>query len=71
MGVAAGYPLGHGDVTGIGNQMIDDFGVGGGMKNRAVFDQLPTQGKAVGQVAVVGQSQAAEIEFSEQRLDVA
>ena len=41
------------------------------MKNRAATDQLLSDGESVGQVAVVSDGQAAELEIREQRLHVA
>ena len=48
-----------------------DLGVGRRLADGARADKLAPQGQAVGQVAVVGDGEAAELEFGEQRLDVA
>ena len=51
--------------------MKDDLGVGGGGEDGAFRDQLFAQSKKVGQVAVVGQGDAAGRHVGEHRLDVA
>ncbi len=52
------------------DQMQDHLGVGGGLHHRAVADQFAPQRQAVGEVAVMGDGEAAGIQFSEQRLHV-
>ena len=52
-------------------QQQHDFGVRGRLADRAFADQLAPQRQAVGEIAVVGDRQAAGVEFGEQRLDVA
>ena len=54
-----------------GDQVEDHLGVGGRLEDRALRDQLVAQREGVGQVAVVGDGEAAEVELGEQRLDVA
>ena len=51
--------------------MQDDFGVGGRLADGAGGDQLLAQRQRVGQVAVVGDGEAAGVEVGEQRLHVA
>ena len=51
--------------------MDDDLGVGGRLEERAAAHQRPADGERVGQVAVVRDGEAAELEVGEQRLDVA
>ena len=51
--------------------MQDDLGVGGRLEDGAVAHQFAAQRQAVGEIAVVGDGEAAGIEFGEQRLDVA
>ena len=48
-----------------------DFGVGGRLADGAVADELAPQREAVGQIAVMSDSEAAGLELGEQRLDVA
>ena len=48
-----------------------NLGVGGRLADGARADKLAPQGQAVGQVAVVGDGEAAGLKFGEQRLDVA
>ena len=54
-----------------GDEVEDHLGVGGRLEDRAVADELAPQGQAVGQVAVMGDREAAAVEFGEERLDVA
>ena len=51
--------------------MQDHLGVGGRLADRAVADELAAQGQPVGQIAVVGDREAAGLELGEQRLHVA
>ncbi len=53
------------------HQVGDDLGVGGRLEQRAALDQLVAQRIGIGQVAVVGDGEAAGGEVGEQRLDVA
>ena len=52
-------------------EMQDDFGVGRRLEDGAGGDQLPAQRQGVGEVAVVGDGEAAGIQIGEQRLHVA
>jgi len=54
-----------------GDEVKDDLGVRGGLEDRALGHQLLAQGQEVGEVAVVGDGQAAGLEIGEHRLDVA
>ena len=54
-----------------GDQVEDHLGVRGRLEDRAFADQLVAQGQEVGQVAVVGEGDAAGLEVGEHRLDVA
>ena len=56
---------------GLRDQMQDHFGVGGGLHHGAVAHQFAAQRQAIGEIAVVGDREAAGIEFGEQRLHVA
>ena len=58
-------------LTATGDQVKDDLGVGGRLEDGPFADQLVPQIKVVGQVAVVGDGDAALIEIGEHRLDVA
>jgi len=49
----------------------DRFGVGGRLEDRAFRDQPLAQGQEVGQIAVVGQGDAARFQIGEHRLNVA
>ena len=60
-----------GRVVGAGDQVVDDLGVGGRLEQAAHPHQLLAQQVGVGEVAVVGEGQAAEVEIGEDRLDVA
>ena len=51
--------------------MQDDFGIGGRLADGAGGDEILAQGQRVGQVAVVGDGEAAGIDVGEQRLHVA
>ena len=52
------------------DQMDDDLGVGGRLKDRARRDQLAPQRQRIGQVAVMGERQAAGIDIGEERLHI-
>ena len=52
-------------------QVEDHLGVGGRLADRAAANELAPQRQAVGQIAVVGDGQAAGLELGEQRLHVA
>lgn len=52
------------------HQMDDDLGVGGRLEQAASAHQLPAEHEGIGQVAVMGQRKAAELEIGEQRLYV-
>ena len=52
------------------DQMDDDLGVGGRLKDRARGNQLAPERQRIGQVAVMGQRQAAGVDVREQRLHV-
>ena len=54
-----------------GDEVEDHLGVGGRLVDGAVADQLAAQRQAVGEVAVVGDGDAAGVELGEQRLHVA
>ena len=54
-----------------GNEMQDDLGVGRRLAECAVADELAAKCEAVRQVAVMGDGEAAGLEFGEERLDVA
>ena len=53
------------------DEMEDDFGVRGRLVDRAVADQVAAERQGVGEVAVVGDGEAAGVQLGEQRLDVA
>ena len=53
------------------HEVDDDLGVGGRLADGAVADEVAAQRQAVGQVAVVGDREAAAVELGEERLDVA
>ena len=55
---------------GLRDQMQDRLGVGGRLHQGAVAYQFATQRQSVGEVAVVGNGEAAGIEFGEQRLHI-
>ncbi len=48
-----------------------DFRIAGRLADRAAANELPAERQSVGQIAVVGDREAARLEFGEQRLDVA
>ena len=51
--------------------MQDDLGVGGRLEDGAGRNQVAPQRQRVGQVAVVGDREAAGVEIGEQRLHIA
>ena len=53
------------------HQMQDDLGVAGRLEHRAALHQLLPDHLGVGEVAVVGDREAAEMQIAEQRLHVA
>ena len=63
--------LGNPGFVGTGNQVEDDLSVHGGLEDRAAIDKLASQGAGIGQVAVMGNGEAATIEISENRLNIA
>ena len=54
-----------------GDEVEDDLGVGGRLEDRAVALQAILQGEGIGEIAVMGDGEAAAGKFGEQRLDVA
>ena len=52
-------------------QMDDGFGVGGGLEDRALRHQFGAQRMRVGEIAVMGDGDAAAGQIGENRLDVA
>ena len=54
-----------------GHEMQDHLGVRGRLHHGAFAHELPAQGNAIGEIAVVADRKAAGIEFGEQRLNVA
>ena len=54
-----------------GDEMDDDLGVAGRLEQAAALDKLVAHRDGIGQVSIMGDRQAAEGEFGEQRLDVA
>ena len=61
----------HGGIQADGDQMDEHFGVGGGLEQAAAAHQGAVQDMRVGQVAVMRDREAAELEIGIQRLDVA
>ena len=53
------------------DQVDDDLGIAGRLKDAAAAHQLPAQLVRVRQIAVVADRQPAEVEIGEERLDVA
>ena len=51
--------------------MHDGFGVGGGLEDRALPHQFGAQGMGIGEIAVMGDGDAAAGQIGEDRLDVA
>ncbi len=51
--------------------MQNHFRIGRGLTDGAPGDQLATQGQAIGEIAVMGDRDAADFEFCKQRLHVA
>ena len=64
-------PLDDGVLEARRDQVDDDLGVAGRLEQAAAPHQLPAQLVGIGQVAVVADGEAAELEIGEQRLDVA
>ncbi len=58
-------------MLGAGDEVQDDFGVGGRLTDGAVRDDLAAQRQAVGEVAVMGNRDAAFMQLGKERLDVA
>ena len=54
-----------------GDEVDDHLGVGGRLADRAVADEVAAQRQAVGEIAVMGDREAAAVELGEERLDVA
>ena len=54
-----------------GDEMQDHLGVGGRLADGALLDQPLAQGERVGEIAVMGEREAAGIEIDEERLHVA
>ena len=54
-----------------GREQEHHFGVGGRLADRAAADKLPSEREAIGQIAVMGDREAAGLEFGEQRLNIA
>ncbi len=61
----------HRRVFRAGDQVVDHLGVGRRLEQAAHAHQFLAQDVGVGEVAVVGEGQAAEVEIGEDRLDVA
>ena len=64
-------PVDHGGIQADRDQVDEHLGVGGGLEQAAAAHQRPAQHVGVGQVAVVRDREAAELEIGIQRLDVA
>ena len=56
---------------GAGDEVQDDLGIGGRLADGAGGDEVAPQRESVGEVAVVGDGEAAGVEIGEQRLHVA
>ena len=54
-----------------GDEMEDDFGVGGRLADGALLDEPVAQRERIGEIAVMGEREAAGIEIDEERLHVA
>ncbi len=65
-----GQPVDDGLLEARRDQVDDDLGVAGGLEQAAAAHKLAAQLIGVGQVAVVADGEPAELEISEQRLDV-
>ena len=66
-----GHAVDDAPVFADGDQVDDDFGVAGGLKDAAPLDQRLVDLVGVGEIAVVGDGEATELEIGEKRLDVA
>ena len=64
-------PLFYGGIKADGDQMDDHLGVGRRLEQATAPHQLLADGQRIGQVAVVADGQAAELEVGEQRLHIA
>ena len=64
-------PVHHGGIQADGDQVDEDLAVGGGLEQAAAADQGAMQRVGVGQVAVMRDREAAELEIGIQRLDIA
>ena len=63
-------PIHEAGPAGPRDEVQDDLGVRGGLEDPALRHQLLAQGQEVGEVAVVGQGDAACIQIGEHGLDV-
>ncbi len=68
---SVGQPVEHVGLPGRCDEVDDHLGVAGRLKDRAAAIECPPQLHRVGQIAVVGNGEAALGELGEQRLDVA
>ncbi len=66
-----GETVGGRGVLRAGNEVEDDFGIGGRLTDGAIRDDLAAERQAVGEVAVVGNRDAAFMQLGKERLDVA
>lgn len=64
------HAVDHRSAAGGRHQMDDNLGVGGRLEQAAPAYQLSAQHQGIGQVAVMGQRETAELEIGEQRLYV-
>ena len=53
-----------------GDQVNEHLGIGGRLENRTTAYQAVTHGKGIGQIAVMGNGQAAKFKIGEQGLNV-
>ena len=53
------------------DEVDEHFGVGSGLANGALADELTAERQAIGDVAVVGHREAARRKFGKQGLDIA
>ena len=56
---------------GLGHQMQDDLGIGGGLHHGAAAHEFAAQRQPVGEIAVMADRKSAGIELGEQRLHIA